>query len=187
MIRYIPGRTRIKVEFARNITLGDIIMFMLCVAALGLILLSKGFGDYKLWFALAWVIISIAFFNDIYKRKQNKFVLIVIAVILYGIEFLAFCIFDNTIVNILSFFLVNIIILNGCYFCKIKSSIISSLFLSVALTASEFLIMNLLAIGLKKDVYVYLSSPYLFIIFLASVSDNKYSDEQVSTKKLSYL
>ena len=65
MIRYIPGRTRVKVEFARNITLGDVIMFLLCVAALGLILLSKGFGEYKLWFALSWIIISIAFFIPI--------------------------------------------------------------------------------------------------------------------------
>lgn len=108
--------------------------------------------------------ISIAFFNDIYKLKQKKLVLIMTAVILYGVEFLAFCILDNTIVNILSFFLVNIIILNGCYYCNLKSSIISSLFLSVALTASEFLIINLLAVGLKKDVYVYLSSPYLFLL-----------------------
>ena len=65
MIRYIPGKTRVKIEFARNITLGDVIMFMLCIAALGLILLSKGFGEYKLWFALAWIIVSIAFFIPI--------------------------------------------------------------------------------------------------------------------------
>ena len=62
MIRYIPGKTRIKVEFAKNITLGDIIMFVFCLAGVGLILLSKGFGEYKIWFALGWGIISIALF-----------------------------------------------------------------------------------------------------------------------------
>ena len=65
MIRYIPGRTRVKIEFAKNITLGDIIMFMFCIAGLGLILLSKGFGEYQLWFALAWVVISLSFFIPI--------------------------------------------------------------------------------------------------------------------------
>ena len=62
MIRYIPGKTRIKVEFAKNITLSDILMFMFCVAGLGLIILSQGFGQYKLWFALSWGIISISLF-----------------------------------------------------------------------------------------------------------------------------
>ncbi len=65
MIRYIPGKTRIKIEFAKNITLGDIIMFLFCIAGLGLILLSAGFGQYKLWFALAWGVISISFFLPI--------------------------------------------------------------------------------------------------------------------------
>ena len=65
MIRYIPGKTRIKIEFAKNITLGDIIMFLFCIAGLGLVLLSKGFGEYKLWFGLAWVIISISMFLPI--------------------------------------------------------------------------------------------------------------------------
>lgn len=62
MIRYIPGKTRIKVEFAKNITLGDIVMFMICIAGLGLILLSNLFGGYKLWYALAWVSFSISLF-----------------------------------------------------------------------------------------------------------------------------
>ena len=65
MIRYIPGKTRIKIEFAKNITLGDIIMFLFCIAGLGLILLSAGFGQYKLWFAISWIVISIALFIPI--------------------------------------------------------------------------------------------------------------------------
>ena len=36
MIRYIPGKTRVKVEFAKNITLGDIIMFIFTYALLNL-------------------------------------------------------------------------------------------------------------------------------------------------------
>ena len=65
MVRYIPGKTRIKIEFAKNITLGDIIMFVFCLAGLGLILLSAGFGQYKLWFAVAWGAISISMFIPI--------------------------------------------------------------------------------------------------------------------------
>lgn len=62
MIRYIPGKTRIKMEFAKNITLGDILMFFVCIAGLGLILLSNLFGNYKWWYAIAWVAISISLF-----------------------------------------------------------------------------------------------------------------------------
>ena len=65
MIRYIPGKTRIKIEFAKNITLGDIIMFLFCIAGLGSILLSQGFGQYKLWFAIAWLVISVSLFIPI--------------------------------------------------------------------------------------------------------------------------
>ena len=65
MIRYIPGKTRIKVEFAKNITLGDIIVFMLCVVGLGMILLSNLFGAYKWWYALGWVCLSISLFIPI--------------------------------------------------------------------------------------------------------------------------
>ena len=31
MIRYIPGKTRIKTEFFKNITLGDIILAIVCM------------------------------------------------------------------------------------------------------------------------------------------------------------
>ena len=62
MIRYIPGKTRIKIEFAKNITLGDIIMFLVCLAGLGLILLSNLFGNYKWWYAIAWIAFSISLF-----------------------------------------------------------------------------------------------------------------------------
>lgn len=65
MIRYIPGKTRIKVEFAKNITLGDIIVFMLCLIGLGMILLSNLFGAYKWWYALGWACISISMFIPI--------------------------------------------------------------------------------------------------------------------------
>ena len=65
MTRYIPGKTRVKIEFAKNITLGDIIMFIFCLAGLGLILLSQGFGQYKLWIGLGWGIISISLFIPI--------------------------------------------------------------------------------------------------------------------------
>lgn len=65
MVRYIPGKTRIKIEFARNITLGDIIVFLFCLAGLGLILLSNLFGAYKWWYAIAWISISISLFVPI--------------------------------------------------------------------------------------------------------------------------
>ncbi len=65
MIRYIPSKTRIKVEFARNITLGDIIVIILCIAGLGTILLSNLFGANKWWWAIGWIAFSISLFVPI--------------------------------------------------------------------------------------------------------------------------
>ena len=65
MIRYIPGKTRIKVEFGKNITLGDIITAFICVAGLGVILLSNLFGGDKWWWAIGWIAFSISLFVPI--------------------------------------------------------------------------------------------------------------------------
>ena len=69
MIRYIPGRTRIKTEFFKNITLGDVIVAIICgIFAIVIVasnLFKIGGGDYR-WYALfAWVGFSVALFLPI--------------------------------------------------------------------------------------------------------------------------
>ncbi len=70
MIRYIPGKTRVKTEFMKNITFGDIILAVICLVFAIVIIASSGlfvFGgfDYK-WYALiGWIGISIVLFLPI--------------------------------------------------------------------------------------------------------------------------
>lgn len=59
MIRYIPSKTRIKMEFARNVTLGDIIVLFLGLIVAAVIIFTN--IPYKWWWLIAWasVIISL--------------------------------------------------------------------------------------------------------------------------------
>lgn len=65
MIRYIPSKTRIKVEFAKNITLSDILMLFLGLAVAAVILFSNLFGGYKWWWLMGWAAIVISLFIPI--------------------------------------------------------------------------------------------------------------------------
>ncbi len=70
MIRYIPGKTRVKTEFLKNITLGDIILAILCgifaviIAASDRLFLFGGV-DYR-WYALiGWLAIAVSLYIPI--------------------------------------------------------------------------------------------------------------------------
>lgn len=65
MIRYIPSKTKIKVEFAKNITLGDILMIFLGMIVAGIIIFSNLFGSYKWYWLVAWVSIIVSLFVPI--------------------------------------------------------------------------------------------------------------------------
>ena len=69
MIRYIPGKTRIKTEFFKNVTLGDIMLALVCLIFAIIIMASNLFkfsgGDYR-WYALiGWLGISVSLFLPI--------------------------------------------------------------------------------------------------------------------------
>ena len=69
MIRYIPGKTRIKTEFFKNVTLGDIILAIVCMIFAIVIVASNLFTfdgvDYR-WYALiGWLGIAVSLFLPI--------------------------------------------------------------------------------------------------------------------------
>lgn len=69
MIRYIPGKTRIKTEFLKNITLGDIILAIVCLVFAIVIIASNLFkiagSDYRWYALLGWLAISISLYLPI--------------------------------------------------------------------------------------------------------------------------
>lgn len=69
MLRYIPGKTRVKTEFFKNVTFGDIILAIICLIFAIVIVASNLFKiggvDYR-WYALfAWVGISVVMYLPI--------------------------------------------------------------------------------------------------------------------------
>lgn len=69
MIRYIPGKTRVKTEFFRNVTFGDIVIGIICLIFAIVIVASNLFKiagtDYR-WYALfAWIGISVVMYLPI--------------------------------------------------------------------------------------------------------------------------
>ncbi len=69
MLRYIPGKTRIKSQFFKNITLGDIILAIICLIFAAVIVASNlfkiGGGDYR-WYALiGWLAIAVSLYLPI--------------------------------------------------------------------------------------------------------------------------
>lgn len=69
MIRYIPGKTRIKTEFFKNITLGDIFLAIVCLVFAIVIIASNLFtinGDDYRWYALiGWMAIAVSLYLPI--------------------------------------------------------------------------------------------------------------------------
>lgn len=83
MIRYIPGKTRVKTEFFKNITFGDIILAIVCLIFAIVIVASNLFKidgvDYR-WYALVgWLAISLVFYLPIDEglRLYSSIILII--------------------------------------------------------------------------------------------------------------
>ncbi len=83
MIRYIPGKTRVKTEFFKNITLGDILLAILFLVVAVIIAASNlfkiGGGDYRFFAVIGWLAIAIAMFIPIDEglRMYSSFGLII--------------------------------------------------------------------------------------------------------------
>ena len=63
MIRYVPSKTRIKMELAKNITLSDVLVIFLGIVVAAVMLLTN--IPYKWAFIIAWVTVIISLFVPI--------------------------------------------------------------------------------------------------------------------------
>lgn len=61
---YIPRKTKVKMEFGRGITLGDVILAVIGIAVLLLMIFSEGITDVamKVYLSVAWVAIIVSLF-----------------------------------------------------------------------------------------------------------------------------
>ena len=69
MLRYIPGKTRVKTEFLKGITFGDIILAIICLI-FGIVIIASnlfkiGGFDYRMYAVFAWIGISVVLYLPI--------------------------------------------------------------------------------------------------------------------------
>lgn len=60
-MRVIPRRTKVKIEFIRGITIGDIILGIIGIAVAIALFISQGIA-YNIWFGIAWVTIIVSLY-----------------------------------------------------------------------------------------------------------------------------
>lgn len=108
--------------------------------------------------------ISFLFFNMVFQPKKKSLTIGVIGLIMYAGVFAAYMIFDFVVVNILSTLIFNFVFGVAFFKCKIRDTVSCSLFLSAALTVSEFIVMAVVSIGRNNDINTYESSAYSFLL-----------------------
>ena len=117
------------------------------------------------------LIVSFSFLYYIFDikpifKEKIKWVPYLSALIIYLLEYGIYVAFDSTIINILAFLIINHIIAVLFFSATYIKAFISSVFLSAALTASEFSTLSVLSIGLNNSIDTYKSSSYVFFLFI---------------------
>ncbi len=70
-MKYIPRRTKVKMEFYKGITLGDIIFVAIGLAVLVLLIVSQGIPqNIKIYLSVAWIAIIVSLFMPIADGKR---------------------------------------------------------------------------------------------------------------------
>lgn len=84
--------------------------------------------------------------STVFKPKKNYLFIVASGLFAYSVILIFFLVFDSTILNIVTAAIFNFLFCFLLYRCKIKEALFSSLLLSVALTASEFIAISLFTI-----------------------------------------
>ena len=110
--------------------------------------------------------ITFLFLSTVFKLKKKNVSTIISGLLMYTIILMIYLLFESTIVNILSVTIFNFIFGIIFFNCSLKSSFLSSLFLTTTLTVSEFIVMALMSIGNNNDINIYKSSTISILLML---------------------
>lgn len=102
--------------------------------------------------------ICFLFFNTVFHSKKKPLSIYTLGLIMYSAVFAIYMIFDSVVINIIATLVFNFVF--GIVFYKrtIRSSAFCSLFLSIALTSSEFIVMSAMSAGVNNDINAYKTS-----------------------------
>ncbi len=102
--------------------------------------------------------ICFLFFNTVFHPKKKSLSICTLGLLMYSAVFAIYMIFDSVVINIIATLVFNFVF--GIVFYKrtIRSSAFCSLFLSIALTSSEFIVMSAMSAGVNNDINAYKTS-----------------------------
>lgn len=101
------------------------------------------------------------FFNDLFSTKGKKIVATAVGFGFYAVAYAAFLFVNSTVVNILLCFVIDSVFAKLFFECNIKGATLGALFIAVSNTASEFIVISLLAI---------IASAFLTFVFYGRTS-----------------
>ena len=125
------------------------------------------------------------FFNDLFANKGRKTVAAAVGIAFYAVAYAAFLLFNSTVVNILLCFVIDSVFAKLFFECNIKGATLGALFIAVSNTASEFIVISLLAIIGGGDIKAYKS--VLFVLTKAAVYAGLYLRGQKGVRIPAFL
>lgn len=106
------------------------------------------------------------FFNDLFSTKGKKIVATAVGFGFYAVAWATFLFVNSTVVNILLCFVIDSVFAKLFFECNIKGATLGALFIAVSNTASEFIVISLLAIIGGGDIKAYQSSVYIYLLMV---------------------
>lgn len=106
------------------------------------------------------------FFNDLFSTKGKKIVATAVGFGFYAVAYAAFLFVNSTVANILLCFVIDSVFAKLFFECNIKGATLGALFIAVSNTASEFIVISLLAIIGGGDIKAYQSSVYIYLLMV---------------------
>lgn len=106
------------------------------------------------------------FFNDLFSTKGKKIVATAVGFGFYAVAYAMFLFVNSTVVNILLCFVIDSVFAKLFFECNIKGATLGALFIAVSNTASEFIVISLLAIIGGGDIKAYQSSVYIYLLMV---------------------
>ena len=103
-------------------------------------------------------LICFLFFNTVFQSEKKPLTICSLGLILYSAVFAVYMIFDSIVINIIATLAFNFIFGIAFYKRTVRSAAFCSLFLSIALTSSEFIVMSAMSAGVNNDINAYKTS-----------------------------
>ena len=110
------------------------------------------------------LVISFCFYSRIYERKKNIGFTFILGLVLFIPSSYVFSLFENEIINLIVFFLINVIFAITCFEISLKNAVVQSVILDALMYSTEIITIFLLSVALKLPPNLYKNDIHQLII-----------------------